>query len=201
MIDRFVFVPEGQAFDGERALPVLGRNGSTTVGVLRPESVGAHTLVYRGRRLRHQIDADTMLQYAREEGLEEILARHPELHTPAATESYSRCLKALVTVGDAEPADHAQGLPLEIVIERFAPSLRVEVLFEGEPLGGVLVELDSLDTPGSPLGHRTGRDGRAVFGEIAPGPWLLSAVHLFVPEPERGTDWESLWAAVSFSTE
>lgn len=70
-----------------------------------------------------------------------------------------------------------------------------ELLFEGEPIEGVLVRALHLYRPQLGQEARTDKKGRVQFELNEGGPWLLRAVHMRRSVLEE-VDWESYWASL-----
>jgi hypothetical protein len=161
---------------------------------------GAESVVYRS--FEHFSESMT------EEGLEAIIAAQRAGRGAVAgiRELYVRCAKALVDVGNVEGArDKAIGLPIEIVVEddpyRLAgrQTLRLRVLFRGQPLAGVMVRTLHRDDPQSPRRVRTDADGRAEVPVAYAGEYLLSAAHAVPAADAKRADWETYWASTTFA--
>lgn len=195
--------------DGETEVP--GLDGSTPAGVIRPQAPGRYTLVLRNRDATSRLPAAKFHDYLIEEGLEriaELREQRGEQDRPG-TELYSRALKALVTVSadgtvPPGPPDRPLGLRLELVAEtdpaQAAPGepVRIRLLFEGEPLAGVLVEARHLEDTSRRLTARTDAHGRVRYDLDLQGPWLITAVHMIEAPPNGTADWQSIWAALTF---
>ncbi|HVT60158.1 MAG TPA: DUF4198 domain-containing protein [Thermoanaerobaculia bacterium] len=207
-------------------VPIPGVAGTDPAGFLLPSSPGLFLLVYASHHAAAELDAAKFEKYLADEGLEKISAwraGHGKSGAPGK-EIYSRCAKALITVGDAQPAagsqsgyERALGLTLELVPERNPTALPpgralpVRLLYRGAPLAGAKVVAMLKSPPERPplqVAGRTDRAGRvelrlAVGGPgrsagTFPGVWLIKAVHM-VPAPAgSGADWESFWASFTF---
>jgi uncharacterized GH25 family protein len=192
--------------DARGVRPVAGIPGDDPAASVTFSSPGLAILAYHSRRYPLTFDTlEEFERYVRTEGLEAILERHRALGKPTKMirERYTRCAKALVAVGDARGADRALGLPLELIAEanpyRLAPGapLPVRLLYRGRPLAGALVIAMRKTAPEPRLEVRTDADGRARLALAGRGPWLVNAVHMFIPT-DRDSDWESYWASLTF---
>jgi uncharacterized GH25 family protein len=126
------------------------------------------------------------------------------------SENYSRRAKSIVQVGALGVGSPAQvtrplGLPLEIVPEENPYSeprpavLSVRVIYEGQPLAGALVKLTNLEHDTSPFEmHLSDRAGRAVFTMPRGGSWLLNVIWTKPLPSSRETDFETIFASLSF---
>lgn len=187
---------------------ILGQDGQTPAGVLRPLGPGLVTLLYRSNVARSELPADRFEAYLAEEGLHSIAALRREAgqSLQPGRERYSRCLKALVNVGGhAAEADRWQGMTLELVAEtnpfHLEPgsSLPVRLLYEGNPLPGALVEAFALDGKSADLKAVSDARGRIALRLPRGGAWVLAATHMVSLPAGSDVDWESFWASLTFS--
>ena len=181
---------------------------------------GTHLVLMRSTNSFLVLPADQFTAYLREEGLDYILSLRQERDQQDQTgrETYRRCAKTLIQVGDAAatPAvtDSAcrrvYGLPLELVPDqnpyRVATdkSLTVRVLRAGRPARGVAVQVWQRQPGGLPVTHfttRANQNGRVLLRLSGPGPYLLAAVDMAAaPAALRDrADWQSTWASLTFS--
>jgi uncharacterized GH25 family protein len=182
--------------------PIRGAEGRDPAGEATTSGEGPWVAVLRSRPLSITLDPAKFEAYLREEGLEHVIAaRAAKGQTRVdGREIYSRCAKALLGTG----ADRVLGLRLELVAEKDPAalgadrSLPVRLEFEGKPLAGALVLARSKGAGDRPLRGRTDTEGRVIFQLDGAGPWLVSSVHM-VPAPDGvDSDWESLWASLTF---
>ncbi len=143
----------------------------------------------------------------RYEHLDRFIAVHQQAGKPQAKirEQYSRCSKALVSVGKGGGVDRPVGLPLELIAERnpYAwptdEKLPVRLLFEGKPLSGVTIKLFSHDAPAQPKRYVSDDDGRIVVDLPRAGEYLVHTLHMREPRAGEQADWVSLWASLTFA--
>ena len=181
---------------------------------------GTHLVLLQSTSSFIELPADKFNAYLREEGLDFALKlrQENEQTTQPGRETYSRCIKALLQVGDPAlvplAADsacrRAYGLPLELVPEqnpyRLAAdkALTVRVLRLGKPAFGAAVQVWQRQPGGLPTTHYTTRanqSGRILLRLSGPGPYLLSTVDMR-PAPARlrtRADWQSTWASLTFA--
>ncbi|MBD2720523.1 DUF4198 domain-containing protein [Hymenobacter armeniacus] len=179
---------------------------------------GTHMLLMRSTNSFLELPAAEFTAYLREEGLDYALKLRQENDQMAqpGRETYRRCAKALVHVGDPAPAladtawRHVYGLPLELVPEqnpyRVAAdkSLTVRVLRAGKPAFGAAVQVWQRQPGGLPTTHfttRANQNGRILLRLSGPGPYLLAAVDM-TAAPTRlrdRADWQSTWASLTFA--
>ena len=181
---------------------------------------GTHVVLLQSTSSFIELPADKFTAYLREEGLDYALKLRQENEETAkpGRETYSRCAKTLIQVGDPAlvplAADsacrHAYGLPLELVPEqnpyRLAAdkALTVRVLRGGRPVFGAAVQVWQRQPGGLPTTHYTTRanqSGRILLRLSGPGPYLLATVDMR-PAPPRlreRADWQSVWASLTFA--
>src|SRR5436305_6032047 len=208
LIKRFAMVgPAGEA-------PIPGVPNTEPAGFPVFPAPGLYTVVYDSSRYAVALDAAKFEAYRKEEGLEKISAsraRQGKGGAPAR-EVFSRCAKALAEVGGASPSgpgyDRVLGQRLELVAEKNPYALAgggelpVRLLYEGKPLAGALVMALQRDRPDNRPGKVTARTdarGRVTLKLDRPGFWLVKAVNMIPAPPDAGADWESFWAALTFT--
>lgn len=181
---------------------------------------GTHVVLLRSTNSFIELPGEQFTAYLREEGLDYALKLRQENGEMAkpGRETYRRCAKTLVQVGDAattSPATdsacrHVYGLPLELVPEqnpyRLAAdkALTVRVFKYGKPVSGVAVQVWQRQPGGQPTTHFTARanqNGRILLRLSGPGPYLLAAVEMGIsPVKLRDrADWQSTWASLTFA--
>jgi uncharacterized GH25 family protein len=187
--------------------PVPGLDGVDPAGIARFTVPGDYVVAYESNHAYTEQPAAQFDEYLRDEGLDTIAAARRIRGDQRAIvrEAYSRHAKALLTVGQplTPPRDRLVGLQLELLLE--APEtaaagteLRtLRLLYRGQPLGGALVRASTRDA--SPeFQSRTDPSGRVSFA-LRPGErWRITAVHMLRGGRDLGTDWESLWASLTF---
>ena len=190
-------------------VPIVGRPGGQPAGYARAEEAGFYVIGYRSNRSFITLAAEKFEHYLAEEGLEKIITLRTQQgqSQASARETYSRCAKALVSVGeiDAAAKDIQLHFPLELVAEKnpylLGPGkkLSVRLLFAGKPLQGALVGAVNQQEPAKRLTCRSDGEGRAVFRLPSSGVWLVTAVHMIPAPKDTGADWESFWASLTFA--
>ena len=192
---------------GER--PVPGVAGDDPAGTIRPRGPGVVIVGYRSAPFT--VSFATLAEfeaYLAKEGLEYIGALRKRLgkRDSNITERYSRAAKSLLGIGAARAndGDRRLGFTLELVAERnpyaLAPGgeLPVRLYYRDHPLAEALVIAFNKDAPLTKLRVRTGRDGRARLALTRPGVWLITAVHMVPAAKDVDTDWDSIWASLTF---
>ena len=181
---------------------------------------GTHVVLLQSTNAFIELPANQFTAYLREEGLDYALKLRQEndqMDQPGR-ETYRRCAKTLVQVGDAAATSPATdsayrqvyGLPLEIVPEQNPyrltadKALTVRVLRHGKPAFGVAVQVWQRQPGGLPTTHyttRTNQNGRILLRLSGPGPYLVAAVDMSAaPARLRArADWQSTWASLTFA--
>jgi hypothetical protein len=193
--------------------PVAGMDGLDPAGFLRPTEPGWYTIVYQSAPSFTTLTPDVFRAYLLEKGLD-AGARAPVAAGPAepTTEIFHRSIKARILVGGKDGAPSADpgeerpaGLPLELVLERAAPSdepapereIALRLWFDGAPLEGALIEVRRLDDRVAAAHGTTDREGRLRL-RLGPGSWVATSVRLDPSRPATA-DWESLWSSLTFN--
>ena len=196
----FVLGPDGE--EGR----VAGRSGGTEE-FARVTSPGSYIVSYRSTRALNEMTPTAFDAYLLEEGLASIVEdrkRRNEQDDPGR-EAFSRCAKALLTVGGAELRDQRLGLPVEIVLDARqavtgltqAP-LVARVFYDSRPLSGTRVVAVSQSHPENLIIGSTDEQGRVSFTLPHPGIWMLTTIHMVRAPEELDADWESFWASSTF---
>ena len=181
---------------------------------------GTHVVLLRSTNSFIELSAEKFTAYLREEGLDYPLKLRQERDEQGSKgrETYRRCAKVLVQVGEAAatlPATdsacrHVYGLPLELVPEqnpyRLAAdkALTVRVLRNGQPVRGAAVQIWQRQPGGQPTTHfttRANQNGRILLRLSGPGPYLLATVGMTEAPAELRdrADWQSTWASLTFA--
>ena len=201
-LERFVAVGPS----GEAAVP--GVPFGEPAGYAAFGAPGTYLIAYDGSREALTQEGPKFEHYLTEEGLERIhdlRARQGQTAAPGK-EVFSRCAKALVTVGPPEDKgfDRVLGLVLELVPEANPAGLRpgadlpVRLLYQGKPLARALVVAIPRENPEEKVAARSDARGRVRLRLPRGGDWLVKAVHMIPAPKETGADWESFWASLTF---
>jgi uncharacterized GH25 family protein len=191
--------------DGRNEAPVKGTDGDEPA--VRTKFAKTGLMVFAHYSTPETVDFDDWAEfeeYLKYEGADHLVPRPANLKAKIK-ESYSRCAKLLLAVGEGEGADRFTGMPLELVAEqnpyrlKAGDTLTVQLLLAGKPLAGAqIVAFAKAEREKRPL-YRTGADGRAQIALPAAGPYLLNAVHLMPATRADKADWKSLWASLTFA--
>jgi uncharacterized GH25 family protein len=200
---------------------LTGRNGTGDVSRydgaspsldVRAAQPGLNIVTYHSTpdRLIYR-DWEKFTAYAEYEGLDGAVAEHRARGLPEVdfSETYIRCAKALIQAGPAtaQDRDRATGMPMELVAQENpyagAPpeALGVQLLWRGEPLGGVQIAIFQ-ESGGGQVRRtrlRTDENGIASIPLAGGGRFLLNAVKLLPADPNSGDEWQSHWASLTFA--
>ncbi|MFL6600939.1 MAG: DUF4198 domain-containing protein [Steroidobacteraceae bacterium] len=202
--------PDGTPIDLRSNLHL---GGNTADADLKFRAAGAYVLVLEtDDRAQSHLPAIRFNDYLKVEGLTTALAQRERTHRMDAdgSENYSRRAKSLVQVGLPGAGSQIQvtrplGLPLEIVpevspyLQPRPANLPVRVIYEGRPLAGALLKLTNLAQDATPLEtHLTDNAGRATFNMPGSGAWLLNVIWTKALPSSRETDFETVFASLSF---
>ena len=182
---------------------------------------GTYLVAFESQPHTISLSADRFHAYLHDEGLDFVKAQREaagQAKQPGR-ERYRRYVKTLLAVkgGEAEVASatvHAQTLgqrlelvpinnPLDLLP---GEALRIQVLFEGEPLQGALLKAwhkSSGQASGQTTVIRATTNAEGMTSVTLPfsGAWMVSLVHMVRATGAtgvRGVDWDSLWGNLSF---
>ncbi len=182
---------------------------STSLLSLALGEPGTYVVSVSTRTREIELRAEDFNAYLEEDGIADVLEarrRDNELGK-AARERYSKHVKAVLQVGERRSNDFntVLGYPAEIVplenpytLDRGRP-LRVRCLVDGRPVANqtVLWGGDAGDRALAQRSTRTGPDGVAELTPDTAGRWYVKFVHM-ARATERGLDYESTWATLTF---
>ena len=169
---------------------------------------GTHVIGFESYHATSTLRAKKFNQYAKEEGLTEVLA-HREARGQndiAGKELYSRKAKTIVQVGDAvtnnvlKPIGHTlEIVPLEHPYKLAGNTLSVQVLFKGKPLSNALIDAYSLvDHSAKEQAVKTDSEGKATFKFDVEGPVILNTVWGVPLANSAAADFETYFSSLTF---
>lgn len=191
--------------------PLTPRNGDRPAVVVPDAPDGlvilAHETTPSGLTYREWAK---FVKFATHKDFPDIAARQDARGLPRENfkEGYTRHVKALIGVGDAQGADRALGLQTEFIaltnpyMADFTQNMKVELHYKGQPRPDVQVEIFDKAPDGTVEIRltRTDAEGRATFQTTPGHHYLIDAVVLREPErAEDGIAWETLWAGLTFA--
>jgi uncharacterized GH25 family protein len=179
------------------------------VARLAPPNPGNYLLAMERKAQTITLVADKFTEYLKEEGLDAIIKDRERLGESETNgnERYNRFLKTLLQVGDKhdDTFKRVVGHRLEIIPQhnpyKLKPgsSLKLQVLFEGQPLIDATVYADNRSN-GTVQTQKlqTSHAGTIVVKLDRPGVWLVRMVHMQRCIKCGDINWESFWSAFSF---
>lgn len=193
---------------------VIGFDGKAPAGLYRTRDAGLLLVGYRSNTTAIELESAKFEAYLKLEGLEHVIeARKAKGQSEKkGLEVYSRCAKSLLLVGELPKDggapmtgfDQKLGFTLEVVPEKNPYALKigdefpVVVYYQGKPLEHALVGCMAKSAASAEVRARTDKDGRVTFKLAAEGAHLVRVVHMVPAPAETGSDWESLWASLTF---
>lgn len=171
-------------------------------------SPGTHVIGFESYHATSVLKAKKFNQYAKDEGLTEILS-HREAkgqNDIAGKELYSRKAKTIVQVGEAmtdnalKPIGHTlEIVPLEHPYKLSDNTLSVQVLFKGKPLSNALIDAASLvDHSVEVQAVKTDSEGKATFKLNVEGPVMLNTVWGVPLTNSSAADFETYFSSLTF---
>ena len=178
--------------------------GTVTIG-----APGLYTVVFQNVGNLIELDPETFETYARLDGLEHALDARAAagMEDSPAREHYTRFPKTWVLSGDASAgvgATHPVGMTYELVPQRnpfsvvAGETLKVQALYHGLPLRGVLIQAFHKQTETRVETARSDGNGMAELTLPMAGRWMITSVHLIPADSDPDLDWESFWASIVF---
>ena len=202
-----------EAWQNGSGVPLKGQDGDRPALTIKSSQPGIVSVIHQSNVSTLTFkEWDKFVSYLADEGMEPIEQAHLQRNLPKTdfVEAYSRFAKTLVNVG-SEPSgqDAVTGLKIELValknpgtLKRGEP-LPVRVLYDGEPLKGVMVKVFAgVDTEVAAR-IRTDENGEANVPDLGEGAYLLNAVNMVEPVTEEAkakkAAWESFWASLTLA--
>lgn len=215
MTPRFQLISPNSSVDLLRELPDIRAHTEIKPVLRRKVDFEGLTLVAMDHDLIYLTHTnDEFLQYLGHEEFRTEKFKDQMGSRSDQTEAYDRSLKTLVRVGNATGSDlykRVLGQNIEILLlqnpYRFdlGDTMDVQVIFDGQPLGDVLVKAYNSDGKGPVTKSKVHTDaqGIASFQIDRKGFWLIRLVHLLPCSKRFNVDchdahWESHWSSYSF---
>lgn len=150
-------------------------------------------------------------EYVKEDGLDNIQFDAAKTQAPQR-EKYSRYIKALILSGKNTNSDLYKkqiGFDLEIIlldnpyILNAGDSLRVKIVFKGQPLANKLIKARNRKGDENTISKevKTNEKGEATLYLQREGTWVIHLTHIIACTDKTDCDWESFWASYSFAVE
>lgn len=193
----------------------LSTSGKSLVLRHRPTAAGQYIVAATLKPRSVRETAAGFRRYLELEGAPEAAARYErEGRLPtrdSVTRRYAKYAKTLVQVGrDGGSAfSRRAGHPLEFVplndplSLRTGDTLRVRLLYQGQPLNGAKVHAGAAPADGVTDGEQTpATDAQGVVSIALTGGtlWNVRAIHVVPAIAGSGADWDTHWASIVFAT-
>ncbi len=184
--------------------------GSDPYALVNVTSPGTHMLAYESTEAVSDLPAKEFNDYAREEGLRLVMKvrKKNDTFNQAGHESYSRRSKVIIQTG-AKIEDHVTlpiGQTLEIIPVKNPYKLKQEealpmtVLFEGKPVNGAKIRLESLthESEHKTFMAITDTAGAAEFNFPKIGAWRFNVVWSIPINDKNGTEFKTIFSSMTF---
>lgn len=198
-----------ELLDSAGSIAIMGMDGADPAGIVRAQTAGTYTVGYLSKPTRVVLGGEKFEQYLKEEGLDNAAAARKDGGKQAedGRERFSRCAKAILSVGDDRGAgfDKVLGYPIELcadshpALHKLDQEMSFTVMTDKTLAANVLVKAVNRDDPTKTLSARSDEMGKVKFKLDKAGLWRLNAVNI-APVTEKGgdCDWESHWASLTF---
>ncbi len=158
-----------------------------------------------------ELDAKAFNDYLEHEGLEDTIEERKQDGSfgKGAKEKYSKHVKLLLQVGDEKSEDYKTefGFPIEFIPidnpyeKRAGEAVSFKLLSGGKTLPNHIVHF-STSVPGKDAhdnesSTRTNENGIFTITPDQAGNWYVATIHM-VKSQEKGVDYESNWATLTF---
>ena len=194
----------------------------------RPTTAGQRVVAVELFPRSMRESAASFRRYLELEGAPEALARVDRegllRGRDSVTRRYAKYAKTVVEIGTNGPRAFVRiaGHPLEFIPQadptrlRAGDTLRVRLLYHGQPLVGIRVHSDVVDSAGSPpaatgatqgtaastastTDYVTDADGLIRVPITRAGLWNVRTIHIVQADAASGADWDAHWATLVFS--
>jgi uncharacterized GH25 family protein len=179
---------------------------------------GGALIAYQSNETEIELPAAEFDAYLRLEGLDAPLAERARRGASAGPgrERYARCAKTWIGGTSAARLTRPVGLPLEIVPladPTRGGDARFRVVDHGRPFANALVRAWRRPLAGHaspqegavrdsvpPVAEsRTDAHGECTLSLAGGGEWMVNVVHMVPSDDRRVSDWQSLWASLTFA--
>ena len=172
-----------------------------------------HGMTVVGAASKHrliELEGDVFTGYITEEGLGHVVKARADRgeSDSMGRERYSKVVKTyLCEEGAGDESNPAPALGLDVEIQpvshpcaaQAGAEFVVQVLFEGQPLEGVVVATGTEGTHGHEYDSQTRTDGagRAVVKFPKPGAWFIRTLHMIPNRDFDDADWQSWFSTIT----
>ena len=207
----------------------LSTRGTSLLLRHRPTTAGQRIIAVQLFPRSMRESAASFRRYLELEGATEALARVDGegllRGRDSVTRRYAKYAKTVVEIGTNGPRAFARiaGHPLEFIPQAdptrlsAGDTLRVRLLYQGQPLVGIRVHSDVVDSAGSPpaatgatqgapaaasastTDYVTDADGLIRVPITRAGLWNVRTIHIVQADAASGANWDAHWATLVFS--
>ena len=206
----------------------LSTSGTSLVLRHRPTTPGQRVIAVQLFPRSMRESAASFRRYLELEGAPEALARVDRegllRGRDSVTRRYAKYAKTLVEIGTNGPRAFGRiaGHPLEFMPQndparlRVGDTLRVRLVYQGQPVIGIRVHSDVVDSAGSrPAAPSAGQSAASANGSTTDfvsdadgqirvpitraGLWNVRMIHIVQADATSGADWDAHWATLVFS--
>ena len=177
-----------------------------------PTTEGTHMLTIATNNRYVERTADDFNDYLKEDGLmmayKYRVANNEKFNK--GRERIRRCAKVIIQAGEETDNTYKEktNLILDIIPDKNPynhakdQGITFKVFYEGNPLPDAMVKWwhKDKDSVESDFLHTSER-GEVTFSAAKPGLYMISVVHMFRLENDRGADWQSTWGSLVFGIE
>lgn len=205
----------------------LSTSGTSLLLRHRPTTSGQRVVAVQLFPRSMRESAASFRRYLELEGAPEALARVDRegllRGRDSVTRRYAKYAKTVVEIGTNGPRAFSRiaGHPLEFMPQddpsrlRVGDTLRVRLVHQGQPLTGIRVHSDVVDSAGSrpatasaaqsaapangsTTDHVTDADGLIRVPITRAGLWNVRTIHIVQADATSGADWDAHWATLVF---
>ena len=206
----------------------LSTSGTSLVLRHRPTTPGQRVIAVQLFPRSMRESAASFRRYLELEGAPEALARVDRegllRSRDSVTRRYAKYAKTVVEIGADGPRAFSRiaGHPLEFMPQgdptrlRVGDTLRVRLLYRSEPLVGIRVHSDVVDSAGAPpasagsgqgaasanastTDYVTDAEGLIRVPITGAGLWNVRTIHIVQADAASGADWDAHWATLVFN--
>jgi len=186
-----------------------GRIGDRPAAKVQTQDNGLHVLIYETTKssLTYR-EKGKFEKFVKHKDFTGVMAEHAARGLPEVgfVEIYSRHVKSLIAVGDAQGQDRAFGLETEIVAmanpytDDVSAGFPVTVLYRDRPRADVQVEIfeKAPDETVKVMLTRTNGLGQAIIPVKAGHTYNLDVVLIRATDGPKDAVWDTLWAGLTF---
>lgn len=197
---------------GEVKVENVSISGTSLVLRTRPPGAGQRIVALSIAPRSVRASGRDFKRYMELEGAATLAARYEREgllpQSDSITRRYAKYAKTIVEVGNGGPRAFSRvaGQPAEFIpledpsVARSGDTLRVRLLFRGEPLRHAHVEAGFAVDGGNPVDASAETDANGIARILLSrdGLWNIRALHILPADPSSGADWESHFVTLVF---